>query len=84
MDMADGNFMTNQEMLGKKNGSKHADRNDKIVFPPRSVPPDLGSLFTSLHYLLIRLKPRKFILNIGQSKSIPWAVRVLAYMGYGP
>ena len=81
--MADGNFMTNQEMLGKKNGSKHADRNDKIVFPlGRS--PDLGSLFTSLHYLLIRLKPRKFILNIGQSKSNPLAVRVLAYMGYGP
>jgi hypothetical protein len=33
MDMADGNFMTNQEMLGKKNGSKHADRNDKLFFP---------------------------------------------------
>jgi len=67
--MADGNFMTNQEMLGKKNGSKHADRNDKIVFPlGRS--PDLGSFFTSLHYLLIRLKPRKFISNIGQPKSI--------------
>ena len=31
MDMADGNFMTNQKMLGKKNGSKHADRNDEIV-----------------------------------------------------
>ena len=46
--MADGNFMTNQEMLGKKNGSNHADRNDKIVLPlGRS--PDLGSLFTSLH-----------------------------------
>ncbi len=63
-NMADGNFMTN-----------HADRNDKIVFPlGRS--PDLGSLFTSLHYLLIRLKPRKFILNIGQSKSILLVVRV--------
>ncbi len=83
MDMADGNFMTNQKMLGKKNGSKHADRNDKIVFPlGRS--PDLGLFFTSLHYLLIRLKPRKFILNIGQSKSNYLAVRVLAYMGYGP
>ncbi len=83
MDMADGNFMTNQEMLGKKNGSKHADRNDKIIFPlGRS--PDLGSFFTSLHYLLIRLKPRKLILNIGQSKSNSLAVRVLAYMGYGP
>ncbi len=69
MDMADGNFMINQEMLEKKNGSKHADRNDKTVFPlGRS--PDLGSFFTSLHYLLIRLKPRKFILNIGQPKSI--------------
>ncbi len=67
--MADGNFMTNQKMLGKKNGSKHADGNGKIVFPlGRS--PDLGSFFTSLHYLLIRLKPRKFISNIGQSKSI--------------
>jgi hypothetical protein len=33
MDMADGNFMTNQKMLGKNNSSKHADRNDKIVFP---------------------------------------------------
>ena len=69
MDMADGNFVTNQKMLGKKNGSKHVDRIDKIVFP-LDRPPDLGSLFTSLHYLLIRLKPRKFILNIGQSKSI--------------
>jgi hypothetical protein len=79
MDMADGNFMTNQEMLGEKNGSKHADRNDKIVFPlGRS--PDLGSLFPSLHYLLIRLKPRKFISNIAQSKSNYLAVRVLAYM----
>ena len=83
--MADGNFMTNQEMLGKKNGSKHADRNDKIVFPlGRS--PDLGSLFPSLHYLLIRLKPRKFILNIGQSKSTLLVsllvVRVLAISLY--
>jgi hypothetical protein len=78
--MADGNFMTNQKMFRKKCGSKHADRNDKIVFPlGRS--PDLGSFFTSLHYLLIRLKPRKFILNIGQSKSNSLAVRVLAYMG---
>ena len=81
--MADGNFMTNQELLGKKNGSNHADRNDKIVFP-LGRQPDLGSLFTSLHYLLIRLKPRKFISNIGQSKSNYLAVRVLAYMGYGP
>ncbi len=32
MDMADGNFMTDQKMLGKKNGYKHADRNNKIVF----------------------------------------------------
>ncbi len=69
MDMADDNFMTNQEMLGKKNGPNHADRNDKIVFP-LGRHPDLGSLFTSLHYLLIRLNHRKFILNIGQSKSI--------------
>ena len=44
MDMADGNFMTNQEMLGKKNGSKHADRNDRIVFP-------LGRYPTWVHYL---------------------------------
>ena len=52
MDMADGNFVTNQKMLGKKNGSKHADRNDKIVSPPRSVPRPgfiiyLTSLFTN-------------------------------------
>ncbi len=52
MDMADGNFMTNQEMLGKKNGSKHVDRNDRIVFSPRSVPRPgfilyLTSLFTN-------------------------------------
>ncbi len=30
--MADGNFITNQELLGKKNGSEHDDdRNDRIV-----------------------------------------------------
>jgi hypothetical protein len=40
------------------------------MFSPLGWARDLGSLFTSLHYLLIRLKPRKFILNIGQSKSI--------------
>jgi hypothetical protein len=38
MDMADGNFMTNQKLLGEKNGSKHADRNDRIVFPPDRPP----------------------------------------------
>ena len=49
MDMADGNFMTNQEMLGKKNGSKHADRNDKIVFPlGRSPRPGFIIYLTSL------------------------------------
>ncbi len=81
--MADSNFITNRRTLGKKNGSKPVDRIDRIVFP-LGRPPDLGSFFSSLHYLLIRLKRRKFILNIGQSKSNPLAVRVLAYMGYGP
>jgi hypothetical protein len=33
MDMADGNFITNQELLGKKNGPEHVDRNDRIVDP---------------------------------------------------
>jgi hypothetical protein len=41
MDMADGNFMTNQKLLKKKNGSKHVDRNDRIVFL-LGRPPDLG------------------------------------------
>jgi hypothetical protein len=57
MDMADGNFMINQKMLGEKNGSKHADRNDEIVFS-LGRPTDPGSFFTSLHYLLITDKTK--------------------------
>jgi hypothetical protein len=36
--MADGNFITNQKLPGKKNGSEQDVRNDRIVFPPRSAP----------------------------------------------
>jgi hypothetical protein len=56
--MADGNFMTNQKVPGKKNDYKHADRNDKIVFPLGRFP-DRGSFFTSLHYFTNKTKPLK-------------------------
>ena len=69
MDMADGNFVTNQKMFGKKNGSKHADRNDKIVFP-LGRPPRPGFIIYLTSLFTNKTKPRKFILNIGQSKSI--------------
>ena len=51
MDMADSNFIANRRTLGKKNGSKNVDRNDRIVFPLRSASrpgfiPFLTSLFT--------------------------------------
>jgi hypothetical protein len=80
--MADGNFITNRRTLGKKNGSKHDDRNDRIV-SPLGRPPDLGSLFSSLHYLLIRLNPLKVYpkyLPIEVELFWQLAVRVLAYM----
>jgi hypothetical protein len=83
MDMADGNFITNQKLPGKKSGSEHDDRNDRIFFPPRSAP-DLDSLLYLTSLKLMILKPRKFILNIGQPKPSLLVVRVLAYMGYGP
>ncbi len=61
-NMADGNFIIiiNQKLPGKKSGSEHDDRNDRIVFPPRSAP-DLGSLLylTSLKLIGLKLKPRK-------------------------
>ena len=83
MDMADGNFTTNHTLLGKKNGSEHDDRNDRFVFPLGRLRPGFILLYlTSLK--LIRLKPRKFILIIGQPKPSLLVVRVLAYMGYGP
>ena len=83
MDMADGNFTTNHTLLGKKNGSEHDDRNDRFVFPLGRPRPGFILLYlTSLK--LIRLKPRKFILIIGQPKPSLLVVRVLAYMGYGP
>jgi hypothetical protein len=59
--MADGNFTTNQRLLGKyvhgmeivllakirRMATKHVAKNDRIVFPlGRS--PDLGSFFSSL------------------------------------
>jgi hypothetical protein len=79
MDMADGNFTTNHTLLGKKNGSEHDDRNDRFVFPLGRPRPGFILLYlTSL--ILIRLKPRKFILNIGQPKPSLLVVRVLAYI----
>jgi hypothetical protein len=59
--MADGNFTTNQKLLGnyvhemeilllakiRRMAIKHVDKNDRIVFP-LGRPPDLGSLFISL------------------------------------
>jgi hypothetical protein len=47
MDMADGNFITNRELLGKKNGHEHDDRNDRIVFP-------LGRPTTWVHFSLLQ------------------------------
>ncbi len=60
--MADSNFITNRRAPGKKNGSKHVDRNDRIVFPlSLGRPPDLGSLFflTSLLTNTNKTKPLK-------------------------
>ena len=59
--MADGNFTTNQKLLGnyvhemeilllakiRRMAIKHVDKNDRIVFP-LGRPPDLGSFFISL------------------------------------
>jgi hypothetical protein len=59
--MADGNFTTNQRLLGKyvhemeilllakirRMATKHVAKNDRIVFP-LGRPPDLGSFFSSL------------------------------------
>ncbi len=57
------------------------DRNDKMFFPPRSSSrPRFINLLTSL--IPIRLKPRQFILNIGQPKSGILIVRAYAYMRF--
>ncbi len=59
--MADGNFTTNQRLLGKyvhemetpllakirRMATKHVAKNDKL-FPPLGRPPDLDSFFSSL------------------------------------
>jgi hypothetical protein len=59
--MADGNFTTNQRLLGKyvhemeilllakirRMATKHVAKNDRIV-SPLGRPPDLGSFFSSL------------------------------------
>ncbi len=59
--MADGNYMTNQKLLGnyvnemeilllakiRRMATKHVDKNDRIV-SPLGRPPGMGSLFISL------------------------------------
>ncbi len=49
-------------------------------FPPLGRARDLGSLILLTSLIPIRLKPRQFILNIGQPKSSILIVRAYAYM----
>jgi hypothetical protein len=60
--MADGNFTTNQKLLGKyvhemeilllakirRMATKHVAKNDRIIVFPLGRPPELGSFFSSL------------------------------------
>ncbi len=52
------------------------------LFPPPRSTPTWVHLFYLTSVKLIRLKPRKFILIIGQPKPSLLVVRVLAYMQY--
>jgi hypothetical protein len=76
-NMADGNgnFITNQELLGKKNGSEHDDDdgNDRIL-SLLGRPPDLGSFpyLTSLKLITNKTKTSKFYPKYWPTKTEPF------------
>ncbi len=85
MDMADGNFTANHRILGKKNGSQHDDRNDKIVLPPRSACPTWVHFYlTSRIPITITLRTQLISPKSGLSNRSNPIARVLVYKGFGP
>jgi hypothetical protein len=79
-NMADGNFITNQKLPGKKSGSKHDDRNDRIV-SPLGQPPDLGSLLSLTSLKTNKTKTSKVYPKYWPTKTEPFGSTSISLYG---